>query len=97
MTVSVAETAKVPVGTVSKPQREPDARVQHLLAPVVVERRLFVVRCRLAVVLVVLDLATLRATGQGVMAVRALAGLPEGVLLWISIGFIGAPRSDLRA
>ncbi len=41
-----------------------------------------------ALVLVGLDLATLRASGAEVMAVRALAGLPEGVLLWISIGFI---------
>jgi hypothetical protein len=41
-----------------------------------------------AVALVILDLATVRVSGQGVMIVRALAGLPEGILLWISIGFI---------
>jgi hypothetical protein len=41
-----------------------------------------------AVALVILDLATVRVSGQGVMLVRALAGLPEGILLWISIGFI---------
>ena len=41
-----------------------------------------------AAVLVVLDLVTVRASGAGVMIVRALAGAPEGILLWISIGFI---------
>ena len=49
-----------------------------------------------AVALVALDLATLRASGGGVMAVRALAGLPEGVLLWISIGFISRTATPER-
>jgi hypothetical protein len=49
-----------------------------------------------AAVLVVLDLATTRASGGGVMAVRALAGLPEGVLLWISIGFISRAATPER-
>jgi hypothetical protein len=34
------------------------------------------------------DLATTRVSGGGVLAMRAAAGLPEGVLLWISIGMI---------
>jgi hypothetical protein len=50
--------------------------------------RLRAIAAAAAVVLVVLDLATTRASGEGVMIVRALAGVPEGVLLWISIGFI---------
>ncbi|HEX3701298.1 MAG TPA: hypothetical protein VHV27_11565 [Phenylobacterium sp.] len=41
-----------------------------------------------AAVLVAIDLATVRASGPGVLLVRGLAGVPEGVLLWISIGFI---------
>lgn len=49
-----------------------------------------------AAVLVVLDLATVRTSGQGVMIVRALAGLPEGVLLWISIGFISRTATPER-
>jgi len=49
-----------------------------------------------AIALVTLDLATVRASGQGVMAVRALAGLPEGVLLWISIGFISRTATPER-
>jgi hypothetical protein len=49
-----------------------------------------------AAALVALDLATLKASGSGVMAVRALAGLPEGVLLWISIGFISRTATPER-
>ena len=49
-----------------------------------------------AIALVALDLATVRASGQGVMVVRALAGLPEGVLLWISIGFISRTATPER-
>jgi hypothetical protein len=49
-----------------------------------------------AAVLVALDLATVRASASGVLAVRALAGLPEGVLLWISIGFISRTATPER-
>src|SRR5207302_1150497 len=49
-----------------------------------------------AAVLVILDLATTRTSGQGVMIVRGLAGLPEGVLLWISIGFISRTATPER-
>ena len=49
-----------------------------------------------AVVLVLVDLATLRASGMGVLAVRGLAGIPEGVLLWISIGFISRSATPER-
>jgi len=49
-----------------------------------------------AAVLVALDLATLSASGGGVMLVRALAGLPEGVLLWISVGFISRTATPER-
>jgi hypothetical protein len=49
-----------------------------------------------AAVLVGLDLATTRASGGGVMIVRALAGVPEGVLLWISIGFISRTATPER-
>lgn len=58
--------------------------------------RLRTVAAVAAVVLVALDLATTRASGQGVMIVRALAGLPEGVLLWISIGFISRTATPER-
>lgn len=38
--------------------------------------------------LVAVNLATLRVSGLGVEAVRTLAGVPEGVLLWIAVGLI---------
>lgn len=49
-----------------------------------------------ALILAVLDLATLRTSGGSVMMVRALAGVPEGVLLWISIGFISRTATPER-
>jgi hypothetical protein len=63
-----------------------------LLKPV----RLRTVAMIAGIVLVALDLATLRASGPGVMAVRALAGVPEGILLWISIGFISRTATPER-
>lgn len=49
-----------------------------------------------AVALVALDLATVRTSGMSVMIVRALAGIPEGILLWISIGFISRTATPER-
>jgi hypothetical protein len=49
-----------------------------------------------AFALVGLDLATLRTSGESVMIVRALAGVPEGILLWISIGFISRTTTPER-
>ena len=63
-----------------------------LLKPV----RLRAVAIIAGLALVALDLATLRASGPGVMAVRALAGVPEGILLWISIGFISRTATPER-
>jgi hypothetical protein len=63
-----------------------------LLKPV----RLRAIAAVAAIALVAVDLATLRASGAGVLAVRALAGLPEGVLLWISIGFISRTATPER-
>lgn len=58
--------------------------------------RLRVIGVAAALAVVLLDLATVRASGAGVMAVRALAGIPEGVLLWISIGFISRTATPER-
>jgi hypothetical protein len=41
-----------------------------------------------AVALTAIDLASLKASGMGVFLVRGLAGVPEGLLLWICIGMI---------
>ncbi len=46
--------------------------------------------------LIALDLATLRASGSSVLVVRTLAGVAEGVLLWISIGFISRTATPER-
>lgn len=45
--------------------------------------------------LAVLDAATLKASGEAITLVRAAAGLPSGVLMWITIGMITrAPRPE---
>jgi hypothetical protein len=46
--------------------------------------------------LVALNLATLPASGASVLAVRALAGVPEGVLLWIAVGLISRTVNPAR-
>lgn len=63
-----------------------------LLRPV----RLRAIGAIAAVALVLVNLATLKASGMGVLAVRGAAGIPEGVLLWISIGFISRSATPER-
>ncbi|MBS0361787.1 MAG: hypothetical protein JSR98_10430 [Proteobacteria bacterium] len=58
--------------------------------------RLRTIAAAAAGVLTLLDLATLTASGPGVLAVRGLAGVPEGLLLWISIGFISRTATPER-
>lgn len=58
--------------------------------------RLRAVAVAAAAALVAIDLATLGASGAGVLAVRALAGVAEGLLLWISIGFISRTATPER-
>lgn len=41
-----------------------------------------------SILLALANLATLGASGGGLMLVRTLAGIPEGLLLWITIGLI---------
>jgi hypothetical protein len=41
-----------------------------------------------AIALTAIDLASLKASGVGVFVVRGMAGIPEGLLLWICIGMI---------
>ncbi|MDR3512854.1 MAG: hypothetical protein P4L73_14555 [Caulobacteraceae bacterium] len=43
-----------------------------------------------------IDVAMIKTSGLGVMALRALAGLPEGVLLWITIGMIARTETPER-
>jgi hypothetical protein len=49
-----------------------------------------------AIVLVGLDLATARASGGAVIGLRAVAGVPEGILLWITVGMIARSETPER-
>jgi hypothetical protein len=49
-----------------------------------------------AAVLAVVDLATVHASGTTVMVIRTVAGVPEGVMLWISIGMIARTATPER-
>lgn len=49
-----------------------------------------------AVALGLLDLASMPLGGAGVMTARALAGIPEGVLLWITVGMIARSLTPER-
>lgn len=62
--------------------------VTGLAGIVLKPRRLRTVAAVASVALLLVDLATVRASGGSVMLVRALAGVPEGLLLWIAIGLI---------
>ena len=42
------------------------------------------------------NVATIHASGVGVLVVRALAGIPEGLLLWITVGMIARSRTPER-
>jgi hypothetical protein len=70
--------------------------VTGLAGVVLKPRRLRPTAALASLALVAIDLATTKTTGGGVLAIRALAGLPEGVLLWISIGFISRTLTPER-
>jgi hypothetical protein len=50
--------------------------------------RLKAISLALCVILAAIDLACVRASGVGIMALRGLAGIVEGLLLWITVGMI---------
>jgi hypothetical protein len=49
-----------------------------------------------SLLLALADLASLHAHGGAVMAIRAIAGVPEGILLWITVGMIARTRTPER-
>jgi hypothetical protein len=49
-----------------------------------------------ALALALLDLASMPAGGVVVMTLRTLAGIPEGILLWITVGMIARSRTPER-
>lgn len=42
------------------------------------------------------NVASIHASGVGVLVIRALAGIPEGLLLWITVGMIARSRTPER-
>jgi len=46
--------------------------------------------------LVALDFASMPASGMGVLILRTLAGIPEGILLWITVGMIARTETPER-
>ena len=59
-------------------------------------RRLRLTGVLAALLLAAANVATLDASGAGLMLVRALAGVPEGVLLWIAVGLIARSATPDR-
>ncbi|MBS0470082.1 MAG: hypothetical protein JSR60_03340 [Proteobacteria bacterium] len=49
-----------------------------------------------ALTLAVCDLLSMHTSGAGIMLIRTAAGIPEGVLLWITIGMIARTRVPER-
>jgi len=59
-------------------------------------RRLKAITITAVLVLAACDLATSGARGPGVVISRTLAGVPEGILLWVCIGMIARTRTPER-
>jgi|SRR5579859_369598 len=59
-------------------------------------RRLRLVTVIATLALIAIDVATIRASGATVLLIRAMAGLPQGMLLWIAIGFIARTQTPER-
>jgi hypothetical protein len=70
--------------------------VTGLAGIVLKPRRLRLVGAVASALLVVADLATIGASGQSVFVIRALAGIPEGLMLWIAIGLISRTETPER-
>ena len=71
--------------------------VTGLIGAVLKARNLRLIGLLATLALAALDLATIRMNGDpGVFLVRALAGIPEGFLLWITIGMIARTETPER-
>ncbi len=67
-----------------------------LFSAVVPTKRLKLLGVIGSVLLGTIDAATMAAHGNGVMLLRAAAGVPEGILLWITIGMIARTATPER-
>ena len=66
-----------------------------LIGPLFGERRLRLAAVSCGLALAMLDLATTRASGDLLILVRALAGLPAGAMIWLITGMIvRSPRPE---
>ncbi|MDB5468324.1 MAG: putative transporter [Phenylobacterium sp.] len=70
--------------------------VTGLAGIVLKPRRLRLVAAVATLLLIAADVATVRASGSGVFLVRTLAGVPEGLMLWIAIGLISRTQTPER-
>lgn len=70
--------------------------VTGLAGIVLKPRRLRLTAALASVILAAIDLATLKTSGPSVMLIRGLAGLPEGIMLWIAIGLIARAKTPER-
>jgi hypothetical protein len=59
-------------------------------------KRLKLIGAATSLALVLADFASMRAQFGGVMVIRTLAGVPEGILLWITIGMIARTATPER-
>jgi hypothetical protein len=59
-------------------------------------KRLRLIAAVASALVVVANLATMGASGSGVMLVRTLTGIPEGIMLWIAIGLISRTQTPER-
>jgi hypothetical protein len=58
--------------------------------------RLRLIGLTAGILVAAIDLAMLRASGLGVLTLRAVAGIPEGLLLWITISMIARTETPER-
>ena len=84
------------IGRVATLELLSSALTTGLAGAVLPPRRLRLVGAVAALLLAAADAATLGAGGAGLMLVRALAGAPEGVLLWIAVGLIARSAAPDR-
>ena len=84
------------IGRVATLELLSSALTTGLVGAVLPPHRLRLVGVVAALMLAAADAATLGASGAGLMLVRALAGVPEGVLLWIAVGLIARSAAPDR-
>jgi hypothetical protein len=70
--------------------------VTGLCGAVLPARRMKTIAIAASVLLALINLLCLRASGGGVLLMRTAAGAPEGVLIWITVGLIARSETPER-